>query len=208
MRHVFLTTARATVMAGVLAFSACSNGGYNANEDYTSNQATPQADIIETGHRLVTVMGCNDCHSPKRMGPHGPEIIADLLLSGHPADAPPMASDSRLIQQGFAIFYPDQTAAAGPWGISFAANLTPDETGIGNWTEDQFRKALTEGKFRGVDGGRTLLPPMPWENYRFLTDEEIHAIFVYLKSLPPVKNVVPAAVGPDKIIAAVPAVGD
>ena len=97
------------------------------------------------------------------------------------------------------MFYPDLTAAAGPWGVSFAANLTPDETGIGNWTEDQFRKALTEGKLKGIDGGRQLLPPMPWTNYKALTNDEVHAIFFYLKSLKPIRNIVPMPITPDKM---------
>jgi hypothetical protein len=144
-------------------------------------------------------MGCNDCHSPKKVGPKGPEIIEELLLSGYPSDRPVVTFDSKLIKEGFAMFYPDLTAAAGPWGISFAANLTPDETGIGNWSEEQFKKALTEGKLKGLDGSRTLLPPMPWVNYISLTDEEIHAVFTYLKSIKPVKNIVPNPISPDKM---------
>ena len=151
---------------------------------------------IERGEYLVGIMGCNDCHSPKRMGERGPEIIPELLLSGYPSDRPVVNFDSELIKEGFAMFYPDLTAAAGPWGISFAGNLTPDETGIGNWTEEQFKKALTQGKLKGMDDGRMLLPPMPWVNYVNLKDEDIHAMFSYLKSLDPVSNVVPAPVPP------------
>ena len=91
------------------------------------------------------------------------------------------------------------TAAAGPWGVSFAANLTPDQSGIGTWTEEQFKKALTQGKFKGLDGARILLPPMPWFNFTELKDEDTKAIFAYLKSLPPVKNVVPAHVPPEEM---------
>ena len=84
----------------------------------------------------------------------------------------------------------------GPWGTSFAANLTPDETGIGNWSFGQFKKALTEGKAKGLDGGRMLLPPMPWPNYVSMQEADLRAIFAYLKSIPPVKNIVPAPVPP------------
>ena len=97
------------------------------------------------------------------------------------------------------MFYPDLTAAAGPWGITFAGNLTPDETGIGNWTEEQFAKAFTEGKSKGLDNGRMLLPPMPLENYKDMKAEDVSAIFSYLKSLTPVKNVVPAPIPPDNM---------
>lgn len=133
------------------------------------------------------------------MGASGPEVIPDLLLSGYPSDRPVVKFDSKLIKEGFPMLYPDLTAAAGPWGISFAGNLTPDDTGIGNWTEEQFKKAITEGKFKGLDGSRTLLPPMPWQNLKSLTNDEIHAIFMYLKSIKPVKNIVPSPVTPDKM---------
>ena len=120
------------------------------------------------------------------------------MLSGYPADRPIAPIESEMIKQGFAVFYPDLTASKGPWGMSFAGNLTPDETGIGNWTEEQFKKALTQGKAKGMENGRPLLPPMPWFNYVNLTDDDLHAIFTYLNSIPPVSNVVPAPVPPEQ----------
>lgn len=152
--------------------------------------------LIAKGEYLVGIMGCNDCHSPKQMGPNGPEIIKELMLSGYPSDRPVAKFDSATVNSGFSIFYPDLTAAAGPWGISFAANLTPDDTGIGAWTEEQFKKALKEGKYKGMDGSRMLLPPMPWTNYVEMKDEDVSAIFAYLKSIKPVENLVPAPVAP------------
>ena len=89
------------------------------------------------------------------------------------------------------MFNEDLTSAAGPWGVSFSANITSDSTGLGNWTEAQFFKALREGKFKGLDQSRPLLPPMPWQNLKHLTDEDIRSIFAFLKSTKPVKNVVP-----------------
>lgn len=178
---------------------SCASGN-EKKEEPIQPQNQPSADeIIKKGEHLVTIMGCNDCHSPKKMGPQGPEIITDLMLSGYPASRPVVKFDSKLIKEGFPMLYPDLTAAAGPWGISFAANLTPDETGIGGWTEEQFKKALTEGKLKGLDSNRTLLPPMPWFNFKTLTKEEIHSIFSYLKSIKPVKNIVPNAITPDKM---------
>lgn len=164
-----------------------------------TNADSPTENKIKHGEYLVTVMGCNDCHSPKKMGANGPEIIPELMLSGYPSDRPLVKFDSKLIKSGFAMFYPDLTAAAGPWGVSFAANLTPDSTGIGNWTEDQFRKAIMQGKFKGLDGTRLLLPPMPWINYTTLSDNDVKSIFAYLKNIKPVKNIVPDAVSPDKL---------
>ena len=154
---------------------------------------------IERGKYLVEIMGCNDCHSPKRMGNNGPELIPELLLSGYPSDRPIIDFTSPLIQQGFSVFYPDLTAAIGPWGISFAANLTPHPTGLGNWTAEQFKIALTQGKSKGLENARMLLPPMPWVNYSSMKEEDVLAIFSYLRSITPVENVVPAPVAPEAL---------
>ena len=178
--------------------TSCSDGQQNRGEDNTT-VATKSEDVVKHGEYLVTIMGCNDCHSPKRVGANGPEIIPELMLSGYPGDRPIIKFADLLIKDGFAMFYPDLTAAAGPWGVSFAGNLTPDETGIGNWTEEQFKKAITQGKYKGLDGGRMLLPPMPWFNYTSLTDEDVNAIFMYLKSIKPVRNIIPMPVPPDKM---------
>jgi hypothetical protein len=87
------------------------------------------------------------------------------------------------------------TAWTGPWGVSFSANLTPDQnTGIGVWTEEMFIQTLREGKHMG--NGRPLLPPMPWQPYGQKTDDDLKAIFAYLKSLPPMANRVPDPVPP------------
>lgn len=181
-----------------IMITSCLNGSQSTVKEVAKAAPSPE-EVVKHGKYLVSVMGCNDCHSPKKMGPNGPEVIPELLLSGYPADWPIVKFDSKLIKQGFAMFYPDLTAAAGPWGVSFAGNLTPDQTGIGNWTEDQFKKAITQGKYKGLDGGRNLLPPMPWFNYTTLTDDDINAIFMYLKSIPPVQNAVPQPVTPDKM---------
>ena len=183
-------------LAFSISFLSCEN---KKNEPRAVMEPVPEEsteDVIERGEYLVTIMGCNDCHSPKRMGENGPEIIPELMLSGYPADRPIAPIESELIQEGFAMFYPDLTASKGPWGMSFAGNLTPDETGIGNWTEEQFKMALTQGKLKGLADGRPLLPPMPWFNYVDIKDEDLHAIFTYLQSIPPVSNVVPAPVPP------------
>ena len=147
--------------------------------------------MIQKGEYLVKIIGCNDCHSPKEMGPQGPAVITDVLLSGYPASRTLQKVNPGILKSGWSIFNEDFTAAAGMWGISFAGNLTSDQTGIGNWTEENFRRALKEGKYKGLEGSRTLLPPMPWTNFTTINDEEIKAIFAYLKNTKPVKNVVP-----------------
>ena len=183
-------------ICSLVILSGCT-GNQQKNEAPAEKEELTGEALVQRGEYLVTSMGCHDCHSPKKMGPNGLEMIPELMLSGFQADGPPMVTDPSLTSKGFGIFYPDLTAAAGPWGISYAANLTPDVSGIGTWTEEQFKRALTEGKFKGIEGSRTLLPPMPWQNFTALKDQDVKAIFAYLKSIPPVKNVVPAPVPPE-----------
>ena len=79
--------------------------------------------------------------------------------------------------------------------MSFTANLTPDkETGLGDWTEEQFVAAIRTGKHQGK--GRPVLPPMPVNILNALDDEDLRSIFAYLQSLAPVKNRVPAPIDP------------
>ena len=73
-----------------------------------------------------------------------------------------------------------------PIGIVRTSNITPDpERGIGNWTEEQFFRALREGKSKGLKESRPLLPPMPWFVYKNFSDTDIRAIFAFLKSTKP-----------------------
>ena len=74
-------------------------------------------------------------------------------------------------------------------GKVFPPNITPDkETGAGNWTDDQLARAIREGI--GYDG-RALFPMMPYENYRYMSDEDLASVIVYLRSIPPVRRAVP-----------------
>lgn len=148
------------------------------------------------GEHLVMVGGCGDCHTPKKMGPRGPEEDSSLLLSGHPAKMPPPDIDRKMVEtKGFGVTQ-TLTAWVGPWGISYSANLTSDESGIGTWSEDQFLFALRNGKFKGLAGSRDLLPPMPWHAIRNHTDDELKAMFAYLKSTKPISNMVPPPAPP------------
>ena len=171
--------------------------------DSTQVQATLPANggfesEVEWGKHIVTIGGCNDCHTPKKMGPHGPEDNMDLLLSGHPSQAPVPDIDRKEIEsKGLAVFGGSFTSYIGPWGVSFAANLTSDSTtGIGNWTLDQFVRTFKTGKYNGAPGGRNLLPPMPWQNVAQMTDDELKAVFAYLQSTKPIHNIVPQPLPP------------
>jgi mono/diheme cytochrome c family protein len=144
------------------------------------------------GKYLVTIGGCNDCHTPMKMGPKGPEPDLTRLLSGHPANAhlppPPKLGPGPWFVGAF-------TAWSGPWGISYSANLTPDSNiGLGIWTEETFIRTMRTGKHFGV--AREILTPMPWQNLAAMTDEDLKAIYAYLRTIPPVNNAVPAPVPP------------
>ena len=154
--------------------------------------------MIKRGAYLVTIMGCDDCHSPKKLGPNGPEPDIDRRFSGHPADMP-LGTINKAELKSWILFNQSTTAFVGPWGVSYAANLTSDESGIGNWSENQFIKALREGKLKGLNNARPLLPPMPWPSFGKASDEDLKAIFSYLKSTKPIRNIVPSAIAPDAL---------
>jgi mono/diheme cytochrome c family protein len=149
----------------------------------------------ERGRYLVSVLGCVDCHSPWKMGPQGPMPDPDRFLSGHPESlvitSPPPTPALPWTTTAAAT----NTAWAGPWGVSFTANLTPDpETGLGRWTAENFRAAIRTGRHLGK--GRPVLPPMPIQVYRNLTDEDLGAVFSYLRTIPPIHNRVPEPLPP------------
>lgn len=177
------------VFASLLLAEACSN---NNGTGTTGNTGLDSAALVKRGEYLVNAIGCDDCHSPKRMGEHGPEIIPELRLSGFPANGTVPPIDTNVVKNGWALFAPDLTSAVGQWGQSFAANITSDATGIGNWPEENFIRAIRKGKFKGLEGSRDLLPPMPWFVYKNMNDEDLRSIYYYLKTTKPVENVVPA----------------
>jgi hypothetical protein len=151
---------------------------------------------VERGRYLVSIMGCNDCHTPWKLGPRGPEPDMARALTGHPSDMvmpPPPKHDGPWMWTAAAT----NTAFAGPWGISFTANLTPDpETGLGRWTEEMFVTAMRTGRHEGK--GRPILPPMPYPVVASLNDQDIRALFAYLQSLKPVRNRVPVPIDPQE----------
>ncbi len=192
MRKQFLT------LAAICIIMAACNFEKEEKSDpkmYEAKTADSEVSPIKRGEILVNAVGCNDCHSPKKMTDRGPIPDPDLLLSGHPASEKLGIYDSETAKS-FLLFSPGLTASIGPWGTSFAANLTPDDTGIGSWTEAQFFTAIKHGKYKGMEDGRMLMPPMPWQSIAMLPDEDLKAIFAYLKSIKPVQNIVPSPIPP------------
>ncbi len=155
---------------------------------------------VERGRYIVTTSGCNDCHTPFHDGPAGPEPDMSRMLSGHPESlSVSEAPTAPPAPWGMMATY-TSTAWAGPWGVSFTANLTPDEdTGLGKWTFAEFRDTIRSGRHLGR--GRLILPPMPIAMYKNFTDEDLEAIYRYLRTIPPVRNRVPDPLIPGEPLA-------
>ena len=158
-----------------------------------------QEELIARGKYIVHTGGCGDCHTPKIITANGPIEDTTRTLAGFPEGEmlPPL--DVKMVAPGNWYTTEKNLAAwVGPWGISFSANLTPDNgTGIGGLSEEMFIKTLREGKFMGV--GRPLLPPMPWPTIGQMTDEDLKAMYAYLRTLKPINNKVPEPVPPNKL---------
>jgi mono/diheme cytochrome c family protein len=184
MKKIAVLAAGGLLVMAALGAVACSNASAQAGSAK-----------IARGQYLVTVGGCNDCHTPLKMGPKGPEPDMTRMLSGHPEQFVISAPARMTSTEWMSASAPTNTAHSGPWGVSFTANLTPDEnTGLGIWTEDMFIKALRTGRHMGAS--REILPPMPWSNYGKMTDDDLKAVFAYLRSIPPVHNRVPDPLPP------------
>jgi len=142
------------------------------------------------GQYLMSTSACMDCHTPWKLGDKGPEPDVTRLYSGHPEQLkmppPPALPEGPWVMTAGVT----NTAWAGPWGVSFTANLTPDmETGLGRWTEADFIRTIRTGRHMGR--GREVLPPMPIAVYNHFTDRDLKAIFAYLRTVPPIRNKVP-----------------
>jgi len=123
-------------------------------------QATPER--LARGEYLVrNVSDCMGCHSEHDWTAHDAPILPNALGAGQ-----------------------DMKVLKGLPGKVYAPNITPDaETGAGNWSDDQLARAIREGV--GHDG-RALFPFMPYPDFRYMSDEDLASIIVYLRSVPPV----------------------
>lgn len=150
---------------------------------------------VARGKYLVATSGCNDCHTPLKMGANGPEPDMSRMLSGHPQEIV-VSAPGKFTDPWVGGMIGTNTAWSGPWGVSFTVNLTPDpDTGI--WremNEDQFVAAMHTGRHLGQ--GRPILPPMPWPAYGQMTDDDLKAIYAFLQTIPPIKNKVPDPLPP------------
>jgi Cytochrome c len=176
-------------LAGSVAALACA-AAFALAISPSAQAAAKDGEKAARGKYLVNTSGCHDCHTPFKMGPNGPEPDMSRMLSGHPQDlqmppAPTLPQGPWLI-----VSAATNTAHAGPWGVSFTANLTPDaETGLGDWSVNDFKNTIRTGRHMGR--GRPVLPPMPIPVYNNFTDQDLEAIYAYLRTIPAMKNRVP-----------------
>jgi mono/diheme cytochrome c family protein len=190
-----ISFATAVFALSAFAWLAHPQSALSAPNEEPKGSGVAPADKLARGKYLVTVAGCNDCHTPWKMGAAGPEPDMSRMLSGHPEamDLPPAPT----LPQGpwIVTVAATNTAWSGPWGVSYTANLTPDaDTGLGKWTLRDFVATLRTGRHMGR--GRPILPPMPIPMYKNFTDQDMDAIFTYLRSIPAVKNRVPEPLPP------------
>ena len=124
--------------------------------------------VIARGSYLARITGCIGCHTPRT---HDGDVVEARLMSGgdHPI--------------------------AGNLGRVFPPNVTPDKaTGLGNWTAADIAKAIKTGR---TPDDRVLSTAMPWRTqFGNLTESDALAIALYLKSLPPIRDTVPAPITP------------
>ena len=150
-----------------LTLSAAVGAAVTSCSSVRESRAEAQAEKIARGRRVSFTSGCQDCHTP---GTFFGAMDSTRMLSG------------------------SELGWEGPWGVSYPRNLTPDmETGIGRWSEEEIVTAIRAGH---RPNQTMLLPPMPWQMYAHLTDEDAYALAAFLKSLPPVRHRVPDPIPP------------
>jgi len=133
----------------------------------TARAETPDADLVARGAYLGRIMDCAGCHMPRDADGH-PDFEAGLSGGTVGFELP-----------GLGTFWP--------------SNLTPHSTGLGNWSDAEIRTAITTGV---RPDGRILAPVMPWPGYAGLEEPDLTALVAWLRSMPPVENVVPPPVAP------------
>jgi hypothetical protein len=184
---------------GGAAKPAAAQGGAAKPASAQGGAAKPaqgSAAQIKRGEYLVTIAGCHDCHTPMKMTPLGLMPDFERALMGHPPDAPePTGTPGK---SDLALTGSDLTSWKMPYGLVYSRNLTPHKSGLGEWTEAQFIKSLREGRHQGE--GRPLLAPMPWAATAAMTEEDLKALYAYLRTIKPISNTVPDPKVPPPVI--------
>lgn len=124
-------------------------------------------DLVARGAYLARIMDCAGCHMPR--APDGMPLVEKGLAGGTVGFELP----------GLGTFWPP--------------NLTPDKTGLGDWSEAEIAAAITTGV---LPDGRVLAPVMPWASYAALNADDLAALVTWLRAQPPVANPVPEPVAP------------
>ena len=187
MKHLIRLTKTWTCVLAVVVLASSAQ----AQNSTKASKSSSTSRVVKRGEYLAHFGGCNDCHTPWTFNKELNMPVPDMsrMLSGHPEGAPDPGGT--VGAQDVGLIGPTFTSFKMPFGIVYAANLTPDkETGLGSWREAEFVKALRTGKHFGGNG-RAILPPMPWLDFAYMTDEDLKAIFAYLRSIPPIRNAVP-----------------
>lgn len=186
------------ILCLVLSISGCKEkeGDYLEKSENEELTMTHEA-LVQRGEYLVNIIGCDHCHTPKKFTEHGPVPDMDRRLMGFPATDTIAEIYKEALGPGkWMMFNNDLTAFVGPWGVSFGANITSDDTGIGTWTYDQFKMAMTKGKYKGMENSRPIMPPMPWESFQMMEENDLKSIYEFLQTTNPIENVVPAYIPP------------
>lgn len=176
-----------TALVAALVLTTAGAAAAKGKDAKAAKEAKP--DPVARGGYLVSHSGCNDCHTPWVFNKEFNMPIPDMtrMLSGNPAGTPDSATKINP-KTDLALIGGTFTSFTLPFGMVYSANLTPDkETGLGNWTEEMFIKALRTGMHMGAEG-RPILPPMPWPDFRNMTDDDLKAVFAFLKSIPAIHN--------------------
>ena len=127
-------------------------------------ERTPER--LARGKYLSVNLGCFECHAEHDWTKHDAPLTEGTLGAGY-ADFP----------------------MAGLPGHIVPPNITPDpETGAGNWTDDMLARAIREGISHD---GRALFPFMPYPDFSHISDEDLASVIVYLRSIPPIRKVLP-----------------
>lgn len=186
------------IIFSLILLTGCQDGKKEYTEKTESEEmGMTQEALVERGEYLVNIIGCDHCHTPKKFTDDGPVPDMDRRLMGFPSTDSIAAINKDVLGPGkWMMMNGELTAFVGPWGVSFGGNITSDDTGIGTWSYEQFKKAMTEGKYKGMDESRPIMPPMPWESFRLLEENDLKSIYEFLKSTKPIENVVPAYIPP------------